>query len=190
MKQTDLGTTGLALVNQWQIGKPLGETGSGAIVEYKDRDPQDSLIGIPEWLLKIVPASTMLLVSWLNMKRRLPETIDKSEAAEQLEKAHASLFIALQPTESAKILKAMEAVASVFNAALPDELGIKVYISILKDMPHVALQNACVSVCATHKYSNMPLPSAFLSAGGPSKSLLESTKERVRLAINNLNAMQ
>jgi hypothetical protein len=190
MKQTDLGTTGSALVNQWQTGKPHGETGYAVIAEFKNRDPEDLLIGIPEWLLKIVPASTMLLVSYLNMKRQLPETIDKSEARSLLEQAWAQLVIALEPAEPTKILKAMEAVASVFNAALPDELGIKVYLTLLKDMPHIALQNSCIAVCATHKYSNMPLPSAFLSAGGPSKSLLESTKERVRLAINNLNAMQ
>lgn len=190
MSQKDLGTIGSALVNQWPTGKQSGETGSGAISLYKDRDPEEMLTAYPEWLLKIVPASTMLLVIWLNMKRTLPEMTDKSEARSLLEQAWARLVIALQPAEPTKILKALEAVASVFNAALPDELGIKVYLSILKDLPHVALQNACVTVCATHKYPNMPLPSAFLGAGGPSKSLLESTKNRVRLAINNLNSLQ
>ena len=189
MKQTDLGTTGSALVNQWQTGKPHGETGY-AVTEYRDRDPQEAMISIPEWLLKIVPASTMLLVSWLNMKRTLPEWTDKSEARSLLEHAYGKLVIALQPAEPTKILKALEAVASVFNATLPDELGIKVYLSILKDLPHIALQNACVNVCASHKYPNMPLPAAFLSAGGVTRAILEATKERVRLAIKNLNSLQ
>lgn len=190
MKQTNLGTTGLALVNQWQTGKPHGETGFAVITQYKDRDPEDMLIGIPEWLLKIVPESTMLLVNWINMKKALPQTINKSGAMIDLEQAYANLVMAMMPPDPKVILKALEAVASVFNAALPDELGIKVYLTLLKDLPHVALQNACITVCATHKYSNMPLPSAFIGAGGLSKSLLEQTKSRLRLAINNLKAMQ
>jgi hypothetical protein len=124
------------------------------------------------------------------MKRQLPEAINKTEAMTRLEELLYMIKVNLEPAHPDRILRALEAVASVFKTALPDELGLKVYLSILKDMPIVALQNACINVCATHKYPNMPLPSAFLDAGGPSKFILESIKNRIEIAINNLRSMQ
>jgi hypothetical protein len=190
MKQTDLGTIGSGLVNQWQTGKPHGETGSGAITLYKDRDPMESVNQYPDWLLKIVPSSTLFLVTYINMKRRLPETTNKSEAMTRLEELLHIIKSNLEPADPQAILHALEAVASVFKTALPNQIGLKVYLSILKDMPVIALQNACINVCATHKYPNMPLPSAFLDGGGPSKFILESVKNRTEVAINNLRSMQ
>ncbi|NBW29262.1 hypothetical protein EBR37_02680 [bacterium] len=93
----------------------------------------------------------------------------------------------LKPASLKNILHALEAVASTFKTALPEEMGLKVYLSILKDIPHLAMQRACLKVCSTHKYPNFPTPISFIEASQSTNEMLLIFKKRTDLAINNLN---
>lgn len=73
----------------------------------------------------------------------------------------------------------MEGIAQVFRASLPEKTGLKIYISVLQDLPRAAFKEACRDVVRTHKYPNMPLPSQFIEAA-------ETPKERIVFWLERL----
>lgn len=170
--------TGVARAAQSSTGMQRGETG------YADHSHSsghnDLYLPIPPvWLKQTVSDSTNYLVSSILRNKRLPDGVSVDQAKHELSPALEQARRAQAPASLEEIAGALEGIAQVFRASLPEKTGLKIYISVLQDLPRAAFKEACRDVVRTHKYPNMPLPSQFIEAA-------ETPKERIVFWLERL----
>lgn len=184
MRQISSAITGSGQENQSQIGKPLGETGSGALTLY-GLEERHAVIPQP-WLRPIVDDQLSCLVSLVNMRRPLPDSLTYEEAKQSLTLALAQVRQAFEPASPQEITASLEVVAEVFRAPLPERQAFKLYVAVLQDVPGVAFKEACRQIVRTHRYPNLPLPVEFLDAAKPVTEHLKAWKNRLEIAVTRI----
>ena len=170
--------TGVARAARSSTGMQRGETG------YADHSHSNGhndlyLPTPPVWLRQTVKDSTNYLVSSILRNKRPPDGVSVEQAKLDLSPALHDARRAQAPASLEEIAGALEGIAQVFRASLPEKTGLKIYISVLQDLPRVAFKEACRDVVRTHKYPNMPLPSQFIEAA-------ETPKERIVFWLERL----
>lgn len=170
--------TGVAQAARSSIGMQRGATG------YADHSHNSGhndlyLPTPPTWLKQTVNDSTNYLVSSILRNKKLPDGVSIDQAKHELSPALEQARRAQAPASLEEIAGALEGIAQVFRASLPEKTGLKIYISVLQDLPRAAFKEACRDVVRTHKYPNMPLPSQFIEAA-------ETTKERIVFWLERL----
>lgn len=188
LKPISSAITGAVQAARNSIGTQRGVTG------YADPSQSSDHTNLflptpPLWLRQIVNDSTNYLVSWLNRHRRLPENWTAEQARLELSPALLAVRRAQAPASLEEVASALEAIAQVFRASLPEKTGLKIYISVLQDMPCAAFKEACREVVKTHKYPNMPLPAQFIEAGKPTEEKILFWLERLENADKLLTRM-
>jgi hypothetical protein len=166
------------------IGKQLGATGSGAL-------PLPGLEGMyavipPTWLQPIVNEELSFLVSLVNMRKPLPNSLTTEEAKQSLTNALAQVRGSFAPASPQEITSALEVVAEVFRAPLPERQAFKLYVAVFQDIPAVAFKEACRHIVRTHKYPNLPLPAEFINAAQPIVEQMQTWDKRISLALTRI----
>jgi len=184
MRQISSAITGSGQENQSQIGKPLGETGSGALTLY-GLEERHAVIPQP-WLRPIVDEQLSCLVSLVNMKKPLPNSLTYEEAKQSLTLALAQVRQAFEPASPQEITSSLEVVAEVFRAPLPERQAFKLYVAVFQDIPGIAFKEACRQIVKTHRYPNLPLPAEFIEASKPTVEHLKAWRSRLELAVSRL----
>ena len=184
MRQISSSITGLEQANQSLTGKPHGETGSGALTLY-GLEERHAVIPQP-WLKPIVDEQLSCLVSLVNMKRPLPDSLTYEEAKQSLTLALARVRQAFEPATPQEITASLEVVAEVFRAPLPERQAFKLYVAVFQDIPAVAFKEACRQIVKTHRYPNLPLPAEFIEAAKPVTEHLKSWRSRLELAVSRI----
>lgn len=184
MRQISSSITGLEQANQSLTGKPHGETGSGALTLY---GLEERYAVIPQpWLKPIVDEQLSCLVSLVNMRRPLPDSLTYEEAKQSLTLALARVRQAFEPATPQEITASLEVVAEVFRAPLPERQAFKLYVAVFQDIPAVAFKEACRQIVKTHRYPNLPLPAEFIEAAKPVTEHLKSWRSRLELAVSRI----
>ncbi len=111
----------------------------------------------------------------------------------QLRQAQAELDTALElatlkiaPASQDFILKSLTALAQVFSAPLPEEMGLLLYVQELQDLPKRALQEGCKALVGTHKWPRLPFPVEIKEASAPCAARLRFEHRRLDRAQKNL----
>lgn len=184
MRQISSSITGLEQASQSLTGKPHGETGSGALTLY---GLEERYAVIPQpWLKPIVDEQLSCLVSLVNMRRPLPDSLTYEEAKQSLTLALARVRQAFEPATPQEITASLEVVAEVFRAPLPERQAFKLYVAVFQDIPAVAFKEACRQIVKTHRYPNLPLPAEFIEAAKPVTEHLKSWRSRLELAVSRI----
>lgn len=170
-------------------GAGRGETGYAELVPYTHRNPEHYGAIPPGPLQQIVSASALSLTNWINMKRSLPADVSKADAEAELARALTGVRRALAPATAEEIASALEAIAQVFRAPLPEATGLKIYVSVLQDVPGLAFKEACRRIVKTHKYPNLPVPQDLIAAAASTTIVLEAWKTRLDMAANRLASL-
>lgn len=170
--------TGVVQAAQSSTGMQRGATG------YADHSHNSGHTDLylptpPTWLKQTVNDSTNYLVSSILRNKKLPDGMSIDQAKHELSPALEQARRAQAPASLEEIAGALEGIAQVFRASLPEKTGLKIYISVLQDLPRAAFKEACRDVVRTHKYPNMPLPSQFIEAA-------ETPKERIVFWLERL----
>jgi hypothetical protein len=71
-----------------------------------------------------------------------------------------------------EIIKAMAGLAQTFQVSIPEDGGIEIYISSLRDIPRPAFMEAVKSLVREHKWPRLPYPADFISKAEPEETRL------------------
>jgi hypothetical protein len=66
---------------------------------------------------------------------------------------------------------------------LPETQGLKIYVSVLSELPSAAFKEACRKLVKTHRYPNMPVPAEFFEAASKASETLNVWEERLARAL-------
>jgi predicted transcriptional regulator len=88
----------------------------------------------------------------------------------------------MQPANKATIIKTIEAMASLFQVAVPDELGLDLYILALARMPGPVFKAARNNLITTHKWPRLPVPADFISAGQEEQERIDAVRSVLQTA--------
>lgn len=88
----------------------------------------------------------------------------------------------LQPPTKTSIIKTIEAMASMFQAPVPDEIGLDLYIMALARMPRPVFDKARVALVLSHKWPRLPLPADFVAAGQEEQERIDAVTTVLRTA--------
>jgi len=184
MQQNNSETTGSATENPSSIGKQHGGTG----LDVQSRKAIDGInVVVPQtWLLPIVNEELSCLVSLVNMRKQLPNSLTTEEAKQSLTHALFQVRGAFAPASPQEITSALEVVAEVFRAPLPERQAFKLYVAVFQDLPAVAFKEACRQIVRTHKYPNLPLPAEFINAAQPVIEHMKLWDQRITLALSRI----
>jgi hypothetical protein len=93
---------------------------------------------------------------------------------------------ALDPASPEEIAGGLAALASVFNAKVPEGMAFELYVGALQGIGVLPLRRALAAVVATHRYPSMPLPADILRQAESPQNVLKIYAERLTRALNLL----
>jgi hypothetical protein len=79
-----------------------------------------------------------------------------------------------EPAPDTVILKSLEGMAEMFQVAIPDTVGLELYVRALKILPRPAFVRARDNLLRTHKYARLPYPADFVREGSETVSSLNA----------------
>jgi len=120
------------------------------------------------------------------MRKPLPNSLTTEEAKQSLTNALAQVRGSFAPASPQEITSALEVVAEVFRAPLPEKQAFKLYVAVFQDIPAVAFKEACRQIVRTHKYPNLPLPAEFINAAQPIVEQMQTWDKRISLALTRI----
>lgn len=120
------------------------------------------------------------------MRKQLPNSLTTEEAKQSLTHALFQVRGAFAPASPQEITSALEVVAEVFRAPLPERQAFKLYVVVFQDLPAVAFKEACRQIVRTHKYPNLPLPAEFINAAQPVIEHMKLWDQRITLALSRI----
>jgi hypothetical protein len=88
----------------------------------------------------------------------------------------------MRPATKATIIKTVEAMASLFQAPVPDDLGFDLYILALAQMPGPVFKAARNKLITTHKWPRLPLPADFVAAGQEEQERIDAVRSVLQTA--------
>lgn len=175
MKQIGSVITGLPKARLEQTGEPAGATGS------ETRPSSLPAAALPtDWIgsaRSMLSASTL---QWLATGYHLRAEGHTSGSLQiviaGIDHDSAALAAWLQPADKLTIIKTIEAMASLFQAPVPDEIGLDLYILALGRMPGPVFKHARTQLITTHKWPRLPLPADFIAAGQDEADRIEAVQ--------------
>jgi len=187
MKQIGSVITGLAKPSAEQTGVPAGATGS-ATLPGSPRAP----VLYPALKASVEPMLSALTKRWLATEYY--KTTDQlighgssllQEVISTLDNDLATIEEAMRPAGKAEIIKTIEAMAALFQAPVPDGVGLDLYIMALARMPAPVFRAARNELVTTHKWPRLPLPADFVEAGKHEQSVMNTAQLTLRNARRN-----
>lgn len=185
MKQIGSVITGSAMAKPWSTGEQPGATGSG------DQPRSNELaiaqqITLPAELKTIVPASAL---HWMTLPSDTMPWHLTHHSIEELQEASSALTHAQEGVERAlplvskqKIADVIGSIAEMLQVTVPSEMGLKLYLHALKDMPAYKFEAAALSLIKTHKWPRLPLPADFIEAAKDQRQDIEIARIKINVA--------
>lgn len=199
MKPTASGTTSSAPATAGPAGLPVSVNGSEGLTVLAQYER--GLEGTDSWkraaleaqppreMRSIVPAWLAPAANWLAIQRRIPEWWNPSDiewARQSLAAARQRARAALAPATPLDILDALEQLAGAFQVGVPDDQGLKVYVSTLQMVGSYGLGIGVREVAAVHRWPRLPFPAEILDHARPQHHYLEAWACRLDLAHQTL----
>jgi hypothetical protein len=88
----------------------------------------------------------------------------------------------MAPADKTSIIRTIEAMASLFQAPIPDQLGLDLYIMALARMPKPVFDFARNQLVLSHKWPRLPLPADFVAAAQEERERIEAVIAVLRTA--------
>lgn len=188
MRQINSVTIGLLEALPSSTGTQLGETGYAALPSTQSPGPQ-FLTPVPGYLTGILTESNRSLLASIK-ERKLPGDMARYAAEQQITTMIEQVQQLQEPVSPDRVVKSLAAMASMFGAELPDEIGLMMYVRALDGIPHAVFTAAIEQVTRTHKYPRLPLPADINAAAQPKIELLDAVEKMLHVAAYRLRFIQ
>jgi hypothetical protein len=165
----NLLTTGSRSASRDETGTQLTETGSARLSTLpRPAHPfcqGDPMTELPTSLRSIVSEPVALLLSWLRFSKKELDPCYARQGIEALTRLEADLVGLTAASEPGQVIAILEAMATVVQVAMPEDIGVKAYVALLQHIPPHVLELAMLEILRSHEYRTMPLPADFLKCG-------------------------
>lgn len=181
MKQIGSVITGSAKLSAALTGEQAGATGSETLPSLPPApDLPTGWIGSARQMLS---ASTLRWLGTAYHQRQDGHTSGSLQIViAGIDRDLEALANWMQPSDKANIIKTIEAMASLFQAPVPDQIGLDLYIMALARMPRPVFDFARNQLVLTHKWPRIPLPADFVAAGQEEQDRIEAVIAVLRTA--------
>lgn len=185
MKQIGSVITGSVTAKAWSTGEQHGATGSGDQPHTNALIPAQQ-ITLPAELRTIVPDSVL---HWMSLPSETMPWHLTDHSIDELQEASAALTHAQEGVERAlplvskqKIADVIGSIAEMLQVTVPSEMGLKLYLHALKDLPAYKFEAAALQLIKTHKWPRLPLPADFIEAAKDQRQDIEITRIKINAA--------
>ena len=118
-------------------------------------------------LKEIVSVSALCLVVTLNRMPktyRLPADYPFGRALSDLTIMHGRLSDLAAKATPEQVAAVLAGLADLFQVELPTKVGLKLYVSVVSELPHSLLVTAARRVAQSHRFKTLPNPAELLEA--------------------------